>query len=544
MRRDANLPVRPRDRDSYRSRQWSQSPGRARGQMSTLTFVNSAMPLVKGAAPAPATVARSGRGTRPPPGFEAVDTTRLAVRPTSGPGITVDVSNSSPNPLTVMPTPMSIPTCPSVVAPTTAVNPYTPTPLVSVESTVSPYPTVATRMTDVSPHTPLPVKQGSTASKSAPRNKQEKWRNVKHSGNRDRGYSSRCRKESTTSAGLEERRPRRCLVHGCTHEDAMAKPHFFRHHVPRDLNLNSPCEAQVRALKYLAGELGCRNLKTMVTIAFAHQDLRDITISLALVGAMKRLSAFQRWSRPVKRTEWVTRRLPALLLHWRVLGSLINQLTRVQQVAFAHWRPRTNTPMLEIQDSVVEEIDNLLAGEAPGPTANEEAMETESTEPPVDIVNEVSVGSYASVTAQPATVRWETVRDEEPQLYDAHFHLDRRLGKDATVSEMLRMPLSRRPGTTGRLRGGVAVFCDPHSYLRNVDRIVDVPGDKVRLHDLETSILSRDKKVQSAKVMAIVFWDAKGVILLDILSQGQCINAVLYYSTLDRLICAIRRKKT
>ncbi|GFR58781.1 hypothetical protein ElyMa_000040600 [Elysia marginata] len=120
----------------------------------------------------------------------------------------------------------------------------------------------------------------------------------------------------------------------------MAKPHFFKHHVPRDLNLNSPCEAQVRALKYLAGELGCRNLKNMVTIAFAHQDLRDITIFPALVEGMERLSTFQRWSRSVNKTEWVTRRLPALLLHWRVLGSLINQLTRAQQV--------------EVQDSVVE----------------------------------------------------------------------------------------------------------------------------------------------------------------------------------------------
>ncbi|GFS03644.1 hypothetical protein ElyMa_002891900 [Elysia marginata] len=201
--------------------------------MSTLTFFNSALPLFQGAAPTPATVTRLGRGTRPPPGFEAVVTTRLTVRPTSGPGITFDVSSSSPYPLTVMPTPMSIPTCPSVVAPTTAVNPYTQTPLVSVESTVSPSPTVDTRMTDVSLHTPLPDKQGSTASKSAPKNKQEKCRKVKHSGNRYRGYSSRGRNKSSTSAGLEERKPTKCLVHGCTHEDVMAKPYFFKHHVPR-----------------------------------------------------------------------------------------------------------------------------------------------------------------------------------------------------------------------------------------------------------------------------------------------------------------------
>ncbi|GFO22844.1 transposase [Plakobranchus ocellatus] len=36
---------------------------------------------------------------------------------------------------------------------------------------------------------------------------------------------------------------------------------------------------------------------------------------------------------------------------------------------------------------------------------------------------------------------------------------------------------------------------------------------------------------------------AKGVILLDILPQGQCINAARYCSTLDRLKEAIRRKK-
>ncbi|GFR78945.1 ATP-dependent DNA helicase [Elysia marginata] len=246
----------------------------------------------------------------------------------------------------------------------------------------------------------------------------------------------------------------------------------------------------------------------MVTIAFAHQDLRDITIFPALVEGMERLSTFQRWSRSVNKTEWVTRRLPALLLHWCVLGSLIDQLTRAQQV--------------EVQDSVVEEIDNLLAEEAPGPTVDEEAMETESTELPIETVNEVpeagsrsepTLGSYASVTAQPATARRETVCDEEPQLYDGHFHLDRMLGKNARVSEMLRMPLTRRSGTTGRLRGGVVVFfCDPHSYPRNVDRIVDVPGfiPAVGIHPKQVStwtasemesfkILMRSTKVKVTK---------------------------------------------
>ncbi|GFS12549.1 histone-lysine N-methyltransferase SETMAR [Elysia marginata] len=72
----------------------------------------------------------------------------------------------------------------------------------------------------------------------------------------------------------------------------------------------------------------------------------------------------------------------------------------------------------------------------------------------------------------------------------------------------------------------------------------EYPRDEARLHELETSILSRDQKVQSAdKVMATVFWDAKVVILLDIMPQDHCINAAQYCSILERLRDAIRRKR-
>ncbi|GFO31517.1 histone-lysine N-methyltransferase SETMAR [Plakobranchus ocellatus] len=60
-----------------------------------------------------------------------------------------------------------------------------------------------------------------------------------------------------------------------------------------------------------------------------------------------------------------------------------------------------------------------------------------------------------------------------------------------------------------------------------------------------SSPVTKKFKVQrsAAKVMTTVFWDAKGVILLDILPQGQYINAARYCSTLDRLKEAIRRKR-
>ncbi|GFR98714.1 histone-lysine N-methyltransferase SETMAR [Elysia marginata] len=85
-----------------------------------------------------------------------------------------------------------------------------------------------------------------------------------------------------------------------------------------------------------------------------------------------------------------------------------------------------------------------------------------------------------------------------------------------------------------------------------------ITGDEtlVRLNTSETkrdsmtwkhpsSPVTKKFKVQRspAKVMATVFWDAKGVILLDIWPHGQGINAAQYCSTLDRLRGAIRRKR-
>ncbi|GFS12091.1 histone-lysine N-methyltransferase SETMAR [Elysia marginata] len=61
-----------------------------------------------------------------------------------------------------------------------------------------------------------------------------------------------------------------------------------------------------------------------------------------------------------------------------------------------------------------------------------------------------------------------------------------------------------------------------------------------------SSPVTKKFKVQrsAAKVLATVIWGAKGVILLDVLPQGQCINAAQYCSTLNRLRDAIHRKRS
>ncbi|GFN91422.1 histone-lysine N-methyltransferase SETMAR [Plakobranchus ocellatus] len=64
-----------------------------------------------------------------------------------------------------------------------------------------------------------------------------------------------------------------------------------------------------------------------------------------------------------------------------------------------------------------------------------------------------------------------------------------------------------------------------------------------RLSNQFLNSLMRSSSVSKVMPRVLQYRDAKGVILLDILPQGQCINAARYCSTLDRLKEAIRRKR-
>ncbi|GFO11188.1 histone-lysine N-methyltransferase SETMAR [Plakobranchus ocellatus] len=60
-----------------------------------------------------------------------------------------------------------------------------------------------------------------------------------------------------------------------------------------------------------------------------------------------------------------------------------------------------------------------------------------------------------------------------------------------------------------------------------------------------SSPVTKKFKVQqsAAKVMATVFWDSREMILFDILSKGESVNADRYCETLDRLRYAVQRKR-
>lgn len=61
-------------------------------------------------------------------------------------------------------------------------------------------------------------------------------------------------------------------------------------------------------------------------------------------------------------------------------------------------------------------------------------------------------------------------------------------------------------------------------------------------HHRNSPTQKKFKTVRSAgKVMATVFWDAEGVILVDFLEHGRTINSVLYVSTLKKLKARLQR---
>ncbi|GFO05091.1 histone-lysine N-methyltransferase SETMAR [Plakobranchus ocellatus] len=108
--------------------------------------------------------------------------------------------------------------------------------------------------------------------------------------------------------------------------------------------------------------------------------------------------------------------------------------------------------------------------------------------------------------------------------------------------------------------GDEIVDVGPGGNHRARNKLLEHPitGDETWLH-LSTPESKRDsvtwkhpsspvtKKVQSpasaTKVMTTVFWDSRGMIILDILPKGESVNADQYCETLDRLRHAVRRKR-
>ncbi|GFO24431.1 hypothetical protein PoB_005093600 [Plakobranchus ocellatus] len=86
-------------------------------------------------------------------------------------------------------------------------------------------------------------------------------------------------------------------------------------------------------------------------------------------------------------------------------------------------------------------------------------------EPGVEEELTVIAKTYASVAGSRPAKAARQGPSETMEILDGHFHLDRLLGGQATVSDMLQMPLPRASKSAGELTGGIVVFCNSQQRL-------------------------------------------------------------------------------
>jgi len=149
------------------------------------------------------------------------------------------------------------------------------------------------------------------------------------------------------------------------------------------------------------------------------------------VAQYQMLSYAMKWTQPRNFTLHHVNS-PAVLLHWRVLLSLICLITESQR---KEWRK--------------------LGQGYTAPSLSEDSEEEERSE---------KAKTSQSQGAMPVKT---TTRVELLPAYDSHFHYDRlkmKLRKDIPVKEILTLNIQPEPKVQVHLLGALMIFCDPHTY--------------------------------------------------------------------------------
>lgn len=133
-----------------------------------------------------------------------------------------------------------------------------------------------------------------------------------------------------------------------------------------------------------------------------------------------------------------------------------------------------------------------------------------------------------------------------------HHHLDMKMLSARWVPRLLTIDQMRKRVTTSETLLAM-IRRDPKDFFR---RFITVDETWVHHYTPETKEQSKQwrksgegppKKAKSThsagKVMATVFWDAKGVIHIDYLEKGKTINGGYYAALLDRFDVELHRKR-
>ena len=342
-----------------------------------------------------------------------------------------------------------------------------------------------------------------------------------------RGQEGPAEQPAGTSSIPRSSGTRPCIVAGCTYHGRTIKPHFYREHVPKILSLGCECYLQVQVLNRLAAELRYTSLQLLVDSVFTSLDVKDLTFNEALVAAMQKLSLHIGMGVPKTTADFLRQRSPAVLLHWRVLGSLLNRMSEKRRAGFAKWDPPV-LPLKEARDLVVRSIDRLLDEEEemdqsptpmepkltiptsdPSMAADKEqprgvvsasctpagAAEARTVDPPAPTSPTTTASPKPKATTPAVTPRPAPTSLPMLEVYDSHFHLDRMMGRDTPIGDLYKMQPSRAPELPCKVKGGAAIFCDPAYYPHRIQAAFQ---DKrfavaVGLHPRHVASLTQDE---------------------------------------------------
>ena len=315
--------------------------------------------------------------------------------------------------------------------------------------------------------------------------------------------------EGTSSSGGKKYRKSTshqvCPVTGCGEITKYLKDHVQQRHLPslyhqlgqNDLGLSNTHRQRLNGLEHLAADILGPNSSSLDLLDYVNSRLQDIihvptSIWGPLQGEMRALCRFARWSVPEKFEVFPRVNSPAALIYWRILVSLLGQLTEVQRTEFyltyniggdseetfpktsagavlregrssSHIIPSREEPHEPIQTGeflrVAEDLARIVEGQVP--EDHRRTINTDSSDLTVTIrerPNNTHEGSYAPSP-------WAA--------FDSHFHLDRTARKlwgldevsTVTMNDILGYALPHPPVTPVNLVGGVMVFCDPETRL-------------------------------------------------------------------------------
>lgn len=323
-------------------------------------------------------------------------------------------------------------------------------------------------------------------------------------------FSSRKRSstEGPSSSGVKKYRNSMshqvCPVTGCGEVTKYLKDHVQQRHLPslfhqldqNDRGLSNTHRQRLNGLEQLAAGLLGPNSSSLDLLDYVNSRLQDIihaptNIWGPLQGEMRALCKFARWSVPEKFEVFPRVNSPAALIYWRILVSLLGQLTDVERTEFystynleggsGETLPKTSSgAVLHEGRSSSRTIHSREELSQTGEFLREVEDLAREVEEQVPQDRRRSINADSShLTVTIGEPKNSTQRDESSYptspwaAFDSHFHLDRTARKlwgldevsTVTIDDVLGYALPQPPLIPVNLVGGVMVFCDPETRL-------------------------------------------------------------------------------